>query len=429
MNSLILSLRGFISRYKIYFKSSFLYLFPSIFTSIVGIAINPLMAKNLSHEDYAIMGYFNSFSLIFLPILNFSLISYYLRHYYIVPENRRQIISDTILIALLVYSFVALVILCAVFYFYWQVSKISFAFFPYALLTFAPIYFGNFFTLFQIKCRLKREAAKYSKIVIFSAILNTIFAIFFVIIYKYGATGRLLATLLASAITGVYCFVTMFGKFQFDWKIIRDAFNFGWPLSLSAILWYFLSGIDSAMLVKLNDIQTFGLYSVGASMAGYFFIFYTAIAQTFEPDIYKAIAQNERRKLGKILGGIITLNAIPNILFIMFAPTIIGVLTYNRYVDSSNFARIFALKNIVLSLYYCFISVVVGYGFTKSQLFLLIAGSIVSFFIYKVLIANFGFYGAAWGQVSCFLFLSLVVVLYLFYKFKFLKQNEYLSKN
>ncbi len=428
MNDLILRIKDFISRYQVYIKSSFLYLFPSIFSAVIRIAINPLMAKNLSPEDYAVMGYFNSFTIIILPILSFSLFSYYLRHYYLLPENRRQIVSDTILVALLVYSFLALALVAVSYYLYWKWSKVSFPFFPYALLTFIPIYFDNFLTMYLIKCRMKREAGKYSKIVIFNSVLNTLLSVFLVIIYKYGATGRLWSILIASVVTAIYSFKKMFGKFQFDWTIIKDALRFGWPLSLSGILWYFFSGVDSALLEQLKDSYTFGFYNVAGSIATYFFLFYTAISQTFEPDIYKAIAENKSRKIVKIIGGIIILNAIPNILFIIFAPTVIGLLTYNRYLGSADFARILALKNITLSIYYSFITIVVGYGFTKSQLIILIIGSFISIIMYKLLISYFGFYGAAWGQVLSFLILAFVVILFLFYKLNLSFKDGHLTR-
>ena len=411
-------LKKFITPYEIYIKSGSLYLFSSLFAALIGIVINPFMAKNLSPDDYAIIGYFGSFSLIVLPILNFSLISYYLRNYYIIPENRRQIVSDTVLIALLVYGFAALIVVCTIFYFYWKCSEISFPFLPYALLTFAPIYFSNFLTLFQVKCRLTRKAWKYSKVTIFSALLNATFAILLVAIYKYGATGKLLATLLASVIVAVFCFHKMLGKLQFDWSVIRDAIKFGWPLALSAILWYFLSGVDKAMLEKLKDNYTFGLYYVGAQLAGYFSIFYSAIAQTFEPDIYKAIAENRKRKLVKILAGIISLNTVPNLIFIIFAPWIIKILTYGRYTDSSGFAQILALQNISVSFYYAIITVIIGYGFTKVDLFIRLVGSICSVILFKILINQLGFYGAAWGQVLSFVIMAGIAALYLAKMFK-----------
>ena len=405
-------------KYKIYFKSTFLYLFASLFTAAIGILINPMMAKNLSPHDYAILGYFSSFNIIVLPILNFSLISYYLRNYYIIPESRRSIVSDTILIALLIYGFAALIVLCSVFYLFWKWNNISFPFFPYALLTFTPVFLNNFLLLFQVNCRLKREAGKYSKVTIFSAVLNTIFAIFLVIIYKYGATGRLLATLSASSIIGVFCFIKLFGKFQFDWDVIKDAVKFGWPLSISAILWYFLSGVDRAMLEKLNDTYTFGFYNVGFQITGYFSIFYTSIEQTFEPDIFKAIAENKIKKLTKILGGIISLNAIPNILFIIFAPLIISLLTYNRYTDSARFSQILALKNITVTIYYSIVTVIIGYGFTKTELFIRLIGAVFCIFMYKILIDNFGFYGAAWGQAISFIIMACIAGLFLFSLYK-----------
>jgi len=406
-----------IFKYKIYIRSSFIYLFSSFLSAAIGIAINPFMAKNLSPEEYAIIGYFQSFNLIILPILNFSLISYYLRNYYIIPNSRRQIVADTILIALLVYGFVALVVVCITFYFYCQWSKVSFPFFPCALLTFAPIYLQNIVTLYLVNCRLKREAGKYSKVIIFNAIFSAFFGILLVVIWKFGATGRLLATLFATAVTAVYCFKQIFGKFQFDFSVIKSAFRFAWPLSLSAILMYFLSGVDRAMLERLNDSYTLGFYNVGIQMAGFLVIFYTAITLTFEPDIYKAIAENKKRKLAKIIGGIITLNVLPNLVFIALAPLIIGLLTYNRYTEASGFAQILALKNITVSFYYAVIVIIVGYGFTKSELMIRLIGALLCIMMYKLLIGQFGFYGAAWGQVLSFIIMATIGMLFLFNKY------------
>ena len=91
MNQIVLKFKNLVLQYKVYFKSTFLYLFASLFTAAIGVFLNPFMAKNLSPYDYSIMGYFSSFSNIILPVLNFSMISYYLRNYFIIPEDRKQI--------------------------------------------------------------------------------------------------------------------------------------------------------------------------------------------------------------------------------------------------------------------------------------------------------------------------------------------------
>ena len=225
MNQIVLKFKNLVLQYKVYFKSTFLYLFASLFTAAIGVFLNPFMAKNLSPYDYSIMGYFSSFSNIILPVLNFSMISYYLRNYFIIPEDRRQIVSDTILLTLLIYGFAVLFLTILIFYFYLRWFNISFPFYPYVLLSFIPIYLSNFLLLYQINCRIKREAGKYSKVTILNAILNSLLAIIFVIIYKYGSEGRLLATLIASFFTAIYCFKKLFKKLQFDFQVIKDAFK------------------------------------------------------------------------------------------------------------------------------------------------------------------------------------------------------------
>jgi len=417
MNSLICQAGILVTRYKKYFQSSFLYLFASFFSAVIGIAINPLMAKNLSPHDYAILGYFSSFGSIFLPISNFSLISYYLRNYFKISEQRKQIVSDTILIALLCYGFIVLIIAVACFYFYVQWAEVSFPFYPYVLLTLGPIYLNNFVTLYQVNCRVKRKADKYAQIVIFGTILSTFFAILLVVIYKYGAPGRFLALLMSSLIMSIYCFKQLFVKLQFDFSVIKDAVKFGWPLSLSAVLWYFLTDVDRAMLEKLNDSYTFGFYNVGLQLAAYFGVFYVAIGNTFEPDIYKAIAENNKRRVAKISGLILILNAVPNLVFIVFATTIIRVLTYNRYTDASVFAQILALKNITVAFYYEAITILIGYGFTKSELMIRVIGALMCIIMFKLLISHYGFYGAAWGQVFSFILMSGISISYLFFLF------------
>jgi len=294
------------------------------------------------------------------------------------------------------------------FYYYCQWCQISFPYYPYALLTFSSIYFSNFASLYLVNCRLKREAGRYSSMTIINTLFGATLAILLVVIYKYGATGRLLAVLLASMVTAAYCFNQLLGKIQFDFSVIKDAFRFGWPLSLSAMLWYFLSGVDRVMLEKLNDTNALGYYNVGIQIAGYFAIFYTVIAQTFEPDIYKAIAENKKAKLVKIITGIVLLNALPNIVFIIFSQKIIGLLTCNRYIDSSEYAQIMALKNISVSFYYSVFNIIVGYGFTKAELVIRVIGSILCVLMFKQLILKYGFYGAAWGQVLSFVIITVI---------------------
>lgn len=397
-----------LNRHKHFVKDSMWYLSSSMLVALIGILINPLMAKNLSPDDYAIIGFFSSFSTIIIPMSHFSMLSYFLRNYFLIDENKRDLMSDTILISLIFIGFIAVSLFIIIMYYYCKYAKSEFDFFPYAILTYVQLFIMNFVTFYLYKLKIKKEAKKYTKITILNCIVTTILSIILVVNLKYGADGKLYAVLISTIIFAIYSFRKSISKWQFDYKILINALKFGLPLTISAFFWYFLAGIDRLLLANLNDLYNYGIYCVALQISGYLTIFYTTLNNTFDPDIYKAIAENNVSKITKIMLAIVIITALANLLFIILAPFLIGILTANRYIESTSFAQILALSNITLAMYYLVIKLLVGYGYVKYELIVRIIGAGISFLIFKILIDNYGFYGAAWGQVSSFLMISIL---------------------
>jgi O-antigen/teichoic acid export membrane protein len=410
-------------KYKSHLKISFLYLGSSLIVSLIGILINPLLAKNLSPEDYAIIGYFTSFQLLLTPLVSFNLTTYYLRNYSRIPEERRQIVSDTILIGQIFIGFSSLVLFTTALYFYCFWTKVNYPFFPYAIYTFAQIYVSIFTTFYLIKLRINREANKFAWVTVINSLVTTALTLLLVVYYKEGADGKLLSAFIAALIAAIYSIGKAIGKWQFDVKILKEALKFGLPLTISALFWYFLTGVDRAMLIKLDDTYTYGIYIVAIQITAYMTIFYTTVNNTFEPDIYQAIAENNKIRLMKLMGVIIGFITIVNLVFIFFAPTAIGLLTANRYIASAPFSQILAVQNITMACYYMVVKLFIGYGYVKAELAVRIIGAAFSVFMFKMLIDDFGFYGAAWGQVFSFLGLSVLGLVTLY----FLNKKTYIS--
>jgi len=390
-------------------------LIATILSSFIKVLINPFLAANLSPKDYAIIGYFYSFTTLFLPIISFSLLTYYARNYFLLKENKRQEVLDTLIISQVFLGLVALIVILAAFYLYMEFTGVNFPFFPYAFLCFIPVYFNCFYNFLLVDKRMKRQALSFLKITIFNTVLIALFAILLVVILKKGAIGRFWGVLIPAVGMGIFSFLKLITNYQFSWKIFRASIVFGWPISLSAILYYFISDIDRAMLENLNDTNTLGIYNVAVQITAYLIMFYTAIKQTFEPDIFQAIAENNRIKLVKIVAGILVLNAVPTIVFIIFAHPVINILTYGRYLESVGFARILAITNIPMSLWFIISTVVIGYGYPKVELVSRIIGALLSILIFSLLITKYGFTGAAWGKsivLTMMAFLSSLFVVY-----------------
>ncbi len=406
-------------------KNFSFYLLATIVNTVLMLAINPFLAKNLSHEDYAIIGYHQSFQILLLPLLNFTLTNYYLRHYYLTPENRRGILKDTIMKMIMIWGSITMVICYIFFYFFFKVKNVEIPFSPYFLFTLLTVYANNFVSMQQIEYRLTKKAVSYFYLTIGLRLLVIFSSVVLVIIFPLGAFGRMLAIVGCTGVYGFFSIRKMYSGNKLDLTIVKDALKFCWPLALSAFLWYFLSGVDRVFLEELKDVNSMALYNIAAGLTVKLAIFYTALAQTMEPDIYKSIAAKRYRRLAFIAIGLILLNAIPNLIFILLAKPVISLLTAGRYVDATSFARILVFKNITMSLYYTVIMIIVGLGFTKSELMNRLFGAIISFFMFKILINNYGYYGAAWGQSLSFLVMTLIgIVFIIFNKKKMLASNK-----
>jgi len=405
-----------LNKFKQQGKNLSFYLLASIFTSLIGVLINPFMAANLSPDDYAILGYFTSFNLLVTPIINFSLISYYSKNYFLIQEGERQRVVDTLIIAQLLIGFILLFVVLTAFFVYMKIAEVSFQFFPYALLTFLPLFFNCFYSLYLVDLRMKREARKFFNIVLINGIVGAAVAILFVVVLKGGATGRLFATFLTAIPFSFFAVRKLFGSLRFDIHIVKQAISFGWPISLSAILMYFFTGIDRAFLERLGDSYTLGIYNVAAQLTGYLYIFYSAIIHTLDPDIYQAVAEGQKQKLKKIVVLIIILNAIPSLIFILLAEPVVSILTYGRYTASVPYAKILAIKNIPMSICFIISSLNIAYGYARVELVNRLFGAAAGIILFKILIGKYNFFGAAWVQSIAFSVMALIGILVLLYK-------------
>ncbi|MDR3654049.1 MAG: oligosaccharide flippase family protein [Paludibacter sp.] len=380
--------------------------------------MNPLWASNLSHKDYAIMGYFDSFGLLILPLIGFSLFSYYSKEYFNLDELGRKKLLSSLLLFQIGFGLVSMLILLGGFKIYFLVNKISFPFFPYAFLSFFKVYIVNIYTFYILNLKLERKALKYFKINVYYVVLSTLLILIFVVFLHKGAYGNMLSVFLTATIFSIYALFKQIRKIQIDFDIIKKALSFCWPLIFSAILTYFFTGFDKLLLEKVDDIYRFGLYNVGFKFASYFTIFTLTVNSTFEPDFYEAIANRNKAKLVKTIILINAIIIIPIVIFLLSSNFIIGILTNYRYSDAAPYARILAVSNITQSVSFTLSTVIIAYGYSKVSLIEKIIGTAFTIGMYIYLIKKFGFIGAAWGNVLCYLGMSLISGLILIYLYK-----------
>ena len=398
----------YIKKFKKQIMNLSIYMLAAMIPMILSLLSNPFIAKNLSPTDYAIVGYYTAFNTLFGPFVNFYLLHYYTKRFYELNADERLKLKGTIFKSLIFFSFILAFIVYILLYtytvFFNKNSQIPF--FPYALLTVIYLPLTGIYTLNLTEYRMLRESKKYFNLSVVNGVLGVALAILFVVVFKWGADGRLWAMFLSTFIIFAYVLTKNKDllKIKFDYSIFKTAFKFCFPLVLAAMLTFFSSGYDKVILERAGDVTALGIYSVGAVIASYLHVFSTSINDTFQPDIFKSIAERNMRKCFYYITIKLSIMSLCVICFIVLAPYIIDILTYGRYVNSTKFASILALSSITSMLYYSMSQVTVAMGYTTITLWNKIIGSVLSIATFSLLIPVYGATGAAWGVVISYVY-------------------------
>jgi len=164
------------------------------------------------------------------------------------------------------------------------------------------------------------------------------------------------------------------------------------------------------VLERLGEIKEFGYYCVGTSIASYLGVFTNSLSSTFQPDIYEAIIKDNRIKLFKVvmLRWGLTLGVV--LIFVIFCPIVVGILTAGRYMEATNYARIFACVSLTNCIYY----IINDYSIARNKpyyyMVTTIIGSLSVIMLMPYAIDKWSFIGAAVMMVVSFLILSIINV-------------------
>lgn len=399
-----------------YTKTISQYFTASLIPMVLNLAINPLVAIYMEPEDFAITGYFLSFTTLVSPIIAFYMIHYYNKRYFELDDAGRSHMYALVFKMLIFFSAIVTgVCTLAIYLYIKQQSEISFATYPYLYMVMLVVPLTGIYNLQLAKYKMERKSKQFMNISVMKGVLGVVLTLLFVVIIPWGAFGKLLELLLLEIAYFAYILV----KNKDVWKVrntfseVRPILLFCCPLVVGASLGYFSNGYDKAVLATLGNNTEFGYYCVGGSIAGYLSLFTSSLSATFQPDIYEAIIKDNKPKLfkvaalqwGMILGVVV--------LFIAFCPLIIKILTAGRYLQSTGYARLLACVCLANSIYYIINDYTIARGVPRFNLYTTIIGSGLIILCMPIFVDWLGYYGGALANIASFVALSIINLLFL----------------
>lgn len=395
-----------------YSKNLSTYFGASLIPMLLNLLINPWIALNMSPKDYAITGYYTSFSSLIGPIITFYMIHFYIKEYFKLDDEGRKILFAAIGKALIWFSgFISILCLTGLLlYLRYIDTDNSLPVSPYLFLVVLALPLTGLLNLQLAKFRMEKDANAYLILFVFNGLLNVLLIMILVIFLKWGAFGKLLATFLCNLIIFI---ILSFRLRRYLLKEIEFAyylriFKFCLPLALSAMLGYFTTGFSTTYLESIGDNIEYGIYVVGVSIGSYIGIFATAISNTFQPDLYETTIKKQWKRYFKFCLLQIGSISVVTFLFIICAPIIIDLLTASRYVASTVYAQIVALCSITSSIYYIINNYTIATGRPKLYLYTTILGSIGIVVSMPVAVDKYSYIGGCVVSVLSFILFAII---------------------
>ncbi len=379
------------------FKNTLLSYAATILHMAIAIFTSPIFARNLSAEDFSVVGYYNSLGLFLYPILHLAFNHYYAVTFHRSTDEQRKRTLFTLVSFLTFFNVFFLTACYFIFKLYFKFAAVSFAFTPYIFLMLIQLYFYIWFLFLQIYYRMSRKFWGYFLITSAYHACSIGAALVMVVMYKMGATGRLGGVMVGNAIVSITSLIIMKNKmdFKFDWQILKDGLKFGGPLIVSFLVIIPYKALDSIMLEKLHDVKQFSLYVIGKNHAMYIYNFGTSIYQAFETELFRNIHLKARKQMYINIGIMTILILAPTVIYLILAKPIAAFLTSGRYTDAYHYGRIHAIGYFFLNLSVFITTVVMGKLENKMYLYINLTGAIASVVLFYVMIHYFEFTGAA----------------------------------
>ncbi len=404
--------------------NSFYYFGGNLVQFLLAIFTQPVFSRYLELEDFATIGYFSAVQALLYPLFSMSLPFYYLAKYWAVkgdetPQKNLTFILNFLNISNGIIAVISFIVVSQ----YFRIFRVNIPLFPFIFIVLAQLYLEKYKSYYLIECRVNKQGLRFFFINLLQITINISFSLYFVVSLRSGAAGRMCGPLFGVLITGILALVLFFREkkysfsFRIDRKKVGTALKYTVPLIIGSYAYYPIGNIDRIFLERLGNIKEFGYYTIGLTIAGFVGTFFTALYQSFEPDLYKFISQKKYKKYFLFISLYLACLGVITLSFLLLSDPVVSFLTSGRYTHASSYANIFIIGIFLMAAGDLFEQLFTAFGATKYAMWRNILMGIFCIVSYYLMIRYFQFRGANITRVfaSLFYILTGAVLLY-FYK-------------
>ena len=373
-----------------------------ICTQLITFFLLPVYTAVLSNEEYGVVDLLNTLTSLLLPIATLQIEQGIFRYLLDCRENKEKqtTLITTVSKFILVQSAICILIfLCA--------SPFIHNEYKYFLM--ANLLMGILSSISLQICRGLGDNKTYAVGSFITGALTVILNVIFIVAFKWGAYGMLIATAISNLLCAIYVFVKKkIYKYidikQNDKKLLKDIVKYSVPLIPNMISWWIVSASDRTIISAVIGVAQNGIYSAANKFSGIFSTLYSVFNLTWTESASININSEDRDEFfSKIFDFIVRFFGSLCLGTIAVMPFVFGILVNEKFAESYYQIPILILGSVFNILVSFLGSVYVAKKLTKEIAKTSIIAAIINIVVNIALINQIGLYAASISTVIAYL--------------------------
>ena len=388
-----------------------------ICTQLITFFLLPIYTAVLSNEEYGVVDLLNTLTSLLLPLATLQIEQGIFRYFLDCRENKEKqtTLITTVSKFILVQSAICILIfLCA--------SPFIHNEYKYFLM--ANLLMGILSSISLQICRGLGDNKTYAVGSFITGALTVILNVMFIVAFKWGAYGMLIATAISNLLCAIYVFVKKkIYKYidikQNDKKLLKDIIKYSVPLIPNMISWWIVSASDRTIISAVIGVAQNGIYSAANKFSGIFSTLYSVFNLTWTESASININSEDRDEFfSKIFDFIVRFFGSLCLGTIAVMPFVFGILVNEKFAESYYQIPILILGSVFNILVSFLGSVYVAKKLTKEIAKTSIIAAIINIVLNIALINQIGLYAAS---------ISTVIAYFAMFIYRWIDVKKYVS--
>ena len=388
-----------------------------ICTQLITFFLLPVYTAVLSNEEYGVVDLLNTLTSLLLPIVTLQIEQGIFRYLLDCRDNKEK--QKTLITTVLKFIFVQSVICILIF-----LCVSSFIHNEYKYFLMANLLMGIFSSIFLQISRGIGDNKTYAVGSFITGALTVILNVIFIVAFKWGAYGMLIATAISNLLCAIYVFVKKkIYKYidikQNDEKLLKDIVKYSVPLIPNMISWWIVSASDRTIISAVIGVAQNGIYSAANKFSGIFSTLYSVFNLTWTESASININSEDRDEFfSKIFDFIVQFFGSLCLGTIAVMPFVFGILVNEKFAESYYQIPILILGSVFNILVSFLGSVYVAKKLTKEIAKTSIIAAIINIVVNIALINPIGLYSAS---------ISTVIAYFAMFIYRWIDVKKYVS--